>query len=115
MNELISEINVLFYCTNHLCEVPFDNVVVAECAVEELASMALHTLFEHVLVDNVSITLPSLLARADASITISIRAQGYSPLPLMDSLPLDCAIEDRLVCALLEFFGTLDVECCAVV
>ena len=114
MNELISEINVLFYCIDHLCEVPFDNLTAAECTVEEVVSLTLLTIFGSILVHSVSITVPPAPACANAPIAISICAQGQNPYTLTDNLPLDCAIEARLSCAFIELFGTLDVERCAV-
>jgi hypothetical protein len=110
MNELITEIQVLFYCIDRLCEILLDKTIVAESTVEELVSMTLLTLFETVIVHDISITLPSVPICAQAPIAISIRAHGYNPLLLEDSQPLDCAIEERLSCVLLELFGTLDIE-----
>jgi hypothetical protein len=112
--EAVSEIEVLFRCENRFCEVSSENVSMAESAVEELAAQALSTIFETVLVGMVSVTFPPAHASADSPIVISLRAQGINPLPSVDLTPLDCAIEDRLACALVELFGLLNVEQCAV-
>jgi hypothetical protein len=115
MNAATNEINVLFHCIDRFCEVPLDDSIAAENVVEPLVRLTLRNIFMSINNLNVSITLPSGPVSADAPVAISIHAQGSGPLLPINSHFLDCAVEDRLACALLELFGTLDVKRCAVV
>lgn len=110
----MNEIDIIFRCGNRFCEIPSNDVSTAESVVEEMSALTLITIFEHVKMQEVSVSFPSASARADDEIVLSIRAQGFNPLPSLDLAHLDCAIEDRLSCALVELFGMLNVERCAV-
>lgn len=107
-------IDVLFQSPDRFCEVWSGDIPTGECAVEEMASLALLTIFDTVLIEDVSVTFPPAHARPDSPIAIAIRAQGCDPLPMVDLAHLDCAIEDRLACAMVELFGSLNVERCTV-
>lgn len=109
------QIDARFYCPNRFCEVQSDDSASTEAIVEELVSLALLALFENILVEEVSVVFPSASASQDEQILISLQAQGEGPLPDVELACLDGMIEDRLACALLELFGLLDVERCAVV
>lgn len=111
---VMNEIDVLFHCGNRFCEIPSDDVSAAEAAVEEMTSLALITIFDSIKVHGVSVTFLPAGACAEATIEIAIRARGIDPLPMVDCTSLDCVVEDRLSCALVEFFGMLNVERCAV-
>jgi hypothetical protein len=93
-------------CSDRCCEVLPDDTTLAECVVEELFYRVLSTFFDVVIIDEVSITFPP----QDSTITLLLRAQGYDPFPLPALANLDCMIEDRLSCALVELFGSLHVE-----
>lgn len=111
----VHDIDVLLRCGDRFCEVPSTNIPLAELVVEERASLELITLFEEVRMGNVSVTFQAATAESEAEIVISIRAYAYGPLPSLDLAHLDCAVEDRLSCSLIELFGMLSVERCAVV
>ncbi len=106
----MSEIDILLHCANRFCEVPSESVSVAECVVEELTSLTLITLFESIVVHEVALAFSD----AEQQVTISIHAQGHDPLPGVDLAHLDCVLEDRISCALVELFGLLNVDRCAV-
>lgn len=108
------EIDFCVRCPDRCCEMLPDNPVLAECIVEDLLCRELSTLFEVVLVDDVSISFPSARSSRDEPITLTLRAQGCDPFPLPALTNLDCVIEGRLSCALVELFGSLNVERCAV-
>ena len=97
-------------CSNRYCEVLPDDVTMAECAVEELLSRVLLTFFEVVCVKDVSLTFWPASADQASSITISLQAQGYDPLPSLTLDYLDCAIVEQVSRALVELFGSLNVE-----
>lgn len=97
-------------CADRCCEVLPDEPILAECIVEELLCRVLSTLFEVVLVDDVSLTFPPASAHQDSTIMLALHAQGCNPFPLPTLANLDCMIEDRLSCALVELFGSLHVE-----
>jgi hypothetical protein len=112
---MIYQIDARFYCPNRFCEVRSDDSASTESVVEELISMALLTLFERIQVENVSVDFPLISTRTDEQILISIQAQGEEPFSGVEPDSLDGMIEDRLSCVLLELFGLLDVERCAIV
>jgi hypothetical protein len=112
---IMSEIDIILRCTDRFCEVTADNITEAECAVEEMTSLALLEIFEHVLVEDVTVRFSPSSVWQEAEIMLAIHAQGIQPLPSIDVATLDCTIEDRLLCVLIELFGTLNVERCAVV
>ncbi|HET8840707.1 MAG TPA: hypothetical protein VFN35_04530 [Ktedonobacteraceae bacterium] len=110
------KIDARFSCPNRFCEVRSDDSTSANSIVEELVSLALLDLFDEIEIKEVSVTFPSLSVRSNEQIAISICAQGYNLLPHVESATcLDGKIEDCLACALLELFGLLNVDRCAIV
>lgn len=97
-------------CTNQYCEVPPDDPHLAECVVEELLAHVLLTFFEVVSVQHVSLTLQPAPIAQPASISLSLQAQGYNPLPACATDYLDCALVEHISRALTELFGSLNVE-----
>ena len=104
------DIAVRIRCSNRYCEVPPDDISQAECAVEELLASVLLTFFEVVCVQDVSLIFHPAPIAQPASITISLQAQGYNPLPSRATDYLDCALVEQLSRALTELFGSLNVE-----
>lgn len=98
-------IDLLVRCSKRYCEVLPEDVTMAECVVEELSYRVLATFFDVVFIDNVTVTFPP---DRDAPITISLQAQGFDPLLVLEHL--DCTIEEKLSCALVELFDSLNVE-----
>ena len=109
------QIDARFHCPNRFCEVCSDDVASTELIVEEFISLALLSLFESVSIENVSVSFALDSAHENEQILIAVQAQGYDPLPSTNVAHLDGMIEDRLSCALLELFGLLNVERCAIV
>lgn len=103
-------IDLLVHCARRYCEVLTDDVIMAECVVEDLFARVLATLFEVVCIEDVSVAFPAHHAEP---ITISLRAQGLEPSPALEHL--DCTIEEKLTCALAELFDSLNVERFAVI
>ena len=104
-------IDAFFQCLDHYCEV---DPCTSEPMVEELVSLALTTLFESVLVQEVSVIFPPASVSSDSFISVLIRAQSCEPLPTIDCMHLDCVIEDCLSNTLRELFGSLEVKRCLV-
>lgn len=100
-----SEINVVFHCSSRFCDIPSNDPIMAEQAVEELASLTLIALFERVVIHAVSVTFSD----ANEQVVLSIHAQGQEPLFEVDLAHLDRTIEERLSRALSELFGMLHV------
>jgi hypothetical protein len=100
-------IDLAINCPKRRCEVMLDDVTTAECLVEDLCSQTLISLFDTVLMDEVSITFNE---SREAPISIVLRAQGIEPLRSTQNL--DIIIEEKLTCALTEIFDTLHVEHC---
>ena len=98
-------IDLLVRCPRRYCEVLSDDVIMAECVVEDLFAQVLATLFEVVCINDVSVAFPANHAEP---ITISLRAQGFEPAPALEHP--DCTIEEKLTCALAELFDSLNVE-----
>jgi hypothetical protein len=104
------DIAMLIQYPDHWCEVISDDLAAAECLVEELVSHVLSTLFQVVLIEDVSLLFPHPHAHQDALTTLSLHALGCDPLPLVAHKRLDYIIEERLSRALVELFGSLNVE-----
>jgi hypothetical protein len=104
------DIAIRIRCSSRYCEVLSDDVPMAECAVEELLSRVLLTFFEVVLVRDVSLMFWPASDDQEASIAISLQAEGYDPLPDLGLDYLDCAIVEQVSHALTELFGSLHVE-----
>ena len=106
------DIAMLIRCPARRCEIHPGDLALAECLVEELVSNVLSMLFQVVVIENVSLILPSTRPHPDpdAPIKLSLHAQGYDPLPGAPERLLDYIIEERLSCALIELFGSLHVE-----
>lgn len=102
------DIAMLIQCPDSGCEVLAEDLVMAECMVEELVSQVLSTLFQVVLIEHVSLTFSPGSANQQALITLSLHALGCESLPTMALLAY--TIEERLSCALVELFGSLNVE-----
>lgn len=100
-------IDLAINCPKRRCEVMLDNMTTAECLVEDLCSQALTSLFDTVLIDDVSIKFNE---DREVPISIALRAQGIEPLRTTQNL--DIIIEEKLTCALAEIFDTLHVEHC---
>lgn len=104
------DIDLSITCPRRHSELVLDDVTTTECVIEELSALALTTLFDTVLINNVAVTVAP---ERGAPFTIVVRAQGIDPLSNAKNLAV--LIEDKLTCALTELFDTLHVEHCAVV
>ncbi|HVU69525.1 MAG TPA: hypothetical protein VHD63_20490 [Ktedonobacteraceae bacterium] len=102
-------IDLSIICPNGHSEIILDNRITAECQLEDILAQRLTTFFDTVQVDEVSIQRGT---GPNAPITITLRAQGFEPL--IRTPHLDLVIEEKLTCALSEFFDSLHVERCAV-
>lgn len=104
------DIDVRIRCPNRYCEVLPEDVTLAEFLLEELFYRVLAAFFDVVCIEDVTLALwPASLGQS-ASITIVLRAQGYDLLPPLPAGNLGHAIEERLLQALVELFGSLSVE-----
>lgn len=104
------DIDVRIRCPNRYCEVLPENVILAECLLEELLYRVLATFFEVVFIGDVALAFWPASIGQSSSITIGLRAQGYSLLSPLSLDVLDRAIRERLLGALVELFGSLRVE-----
>lgn len=103
-------ISMLIQYPERWCEVLPDNLATTECLVEELVSLVLSTLFQVVLIEEVTLLFPPSHTQQNELIKLSLHAQGGDPLPLISHNHLASIIEERLSCALVELFGSLSVE-----
>ncbi|HEU5376259.1 MAG TPA: hypothetical protein VFV38_12510 [Ktedonobacteraceae bacterium] len=90
-----------------------DKIDLTECVIEDIAALVLTQIFDSVSMDEVTVTFSSSPS-SKGEIIASIYAQGFNPFPSIDIDQLDRIIEDRLTHALIELFGTLHVECYAI-
>ncbi len=106
----MNEIKLIFQCPNNCCEVLAEEPDSTRSFVKDLSLQALYTLFEVVHLGQVSVTFPLNHADREAPIIISIHAHCDRLLLPIDPANLDCAVEGHVAGALIEIFGTLDVD-----
>ncbi|HEU5378124.1 MAG TPA: hypothetical protein VFV38_22095 [Ktedonobacteraceae bacterium] len=106
----MQDIAMLIRCPDRCCELLSDDLVTAECVVENLISQVLSTFFQVVLIEDISLIVPAISSEHEALLTLSLHALGCDPLPPVDHNRLNYALEERLSCALVELFGPLKVE-----
>ncbi len=104
------DIAMLIQCPEHWCEIQPGERALAECLVEELIACVLSTLFQVVLIEDVSLILPAYSVHQETLVTLSLHALGYDPLTTVARNLFDYIIEERLSSALIELFGSLHVE-----
>lgn len=92
-------IDLSINCPKRRCEAIIDDITTTVCLVEEILAQTLTTLFDTVLIDDVSV---QFAPGYNAPITIGLRAQGIELLRNIKNL--DSVIEDKLLCALTEVF-----------
>lgn len=104
------DIAMLIQCPERRCEIQPGERALTECLIEELISCVLSTLFQVVLIEDVSLVLPATPVHQETQITLSLHALGYEPLSTIAPNLFDYVVEDRLSCALIELFGSLHVQ-----
>ena len=103
-------IDLLARCSKRYCEVLPDDIIMAECMVEELFGRVLSEFFEVVLIGDVSLSFWPAFDTQSSPIAVSLRAQGCDPLSQQGSDYLGSTIEEQLAGALSELFGSFCVE-----
>ncbi len=104
------DIAMTVQCPDRWCEILPNDLTIAEYLVEELVAHVLSTLFQVVLIEDISLISLPVPVHQGALITLSLHALGGDPLPPVVRDLFDCTIEERLSCALVEIFGSLHVE-----
>lgn len=104
------DIAMLIQCPERWCEIQPGERVLAECLIEELISSVLSTLFQIVLIEDVSLSLSATPMHQETPVTLSLHALGYEPISTVAPNLFDYVIEERLSCALIELFGSLHVQ-----
>lgn len=104
------DIDLLARCSKRYCEVLPDDIIMAECMVEELFGRVLCKFFDVVLIGDVSLSFWPTSGTQPSPIAVSLRAQGYDPLSRQNSNYLEIAIAEQLSGALSELFGSFNVE-----
>lgn len=103
-------IALIVQCSDRWCEILPSDLVMASYVVEELVAQVLATLFQVVLIEDVSLRALPPRPHQDALLTLSVHALGCDPQPHAKHDLFAGAIEARLSHALTEILGLLRVE-----
>lgn len=97
-------------CYERFVEMFPENVAEAEVMIEHLLSHILLEFFEAIVIDEVSITLPSD-GEQEASVVIRAQCESMSaPFLACDEEFLELSLEGSISCALVELLGTVGVD-----
>jgi hypothetical protein len=104
------DIAMIVQCPDRWCEILPTDLGRAEYLVEELVAHVLSTLFQVVLIEDISLGVQSVHVEQDALITLSLHVLGCDPLSSATCDLFTDTIETRLSGALGEIFGLLHVQ-----
>jgi hypothetical protein len=100
-------------CSDRFLEILPEEVEETELAVEDLVSQVLLQHFETVFVVNISVQFEpgELMGQQVCSIQIHVQCPaGVVPLQPHEVSNMELVLEDHISCALIELFGSVDVE-----